>query len=99
MNWRRGLTRLWLVASALWAVAAVASLLPSAIPEIRAYFGPVIDVHPDEIVIIEGGTVLRSPLTILGGLLLFALGPPALVYGLGRALGWALAGFQRPPAN
>jgi hypothetical protein len=79
MNWRRGIFRLWLAASAIWIVAITAI----------AYQAGAFTLPPP-----PAGFVLDNQLEDVRLFPVWALGPP-LVLGLAMlVIGWIFAGFR-----
>ena len=95
MNWRRGLARTWIAASALWTAAISVTAIG------RWYFDPWREVKPtgkfdpSTAVPIDSLPFLQQGPMPLSEYLLLALGAPCILLLIGVAVYWAVSGFGR----
>jgi hypothetical protein len=88
MNWRRGLLRLWLLASLAWvAFNAFAFSVPRSLSDAIGWGLP----EPPPGYVLDAVTAGWANLR---GFLLFGLGMPALALALGFAAAWVARGFK-----
>lgn len=80
MNIRRGFFRMWLLSASLWVIFLLSILPVVMVADWYEHSTPLLTNLPD------APTCAR--------VLAAALGPPAVLYGLGRALWWVLSGFR-----
>lgn len=100
MNWRTGLTRIWIVLAACWIGYVIWSLSSGCF-----YFSDSPLFRP----ICATGEV-RDGVPVAGYLtafdakdwlrwIAFGFGPPILALAVGLAIGWALKGFGKKPKS
>ena len=107
MNYRRGLLRLWLLASVLW-IALVGWLYVSEIT-IALQSSPVVaEAKPpgaassmtkedNPFLSMKRSRYDKKPESMLPGIARAAFLPPLLLLALGVMFGWALRGFKPTP--